>query len=248
MTQITRHFIITGTSSGIGAQLAMDLLEQGAYVYGIARRTPEQLASYIRYRHFFIDLSRLTEIEGLMEQVSAVLEEGAPELVCLVNNVSMLEPLLPIEQCKPTELIANIEIGLLAPMILTSSFIKFTSHLHVRRKIINITSGSGVYPAPGMSSYCSAKAGLNMFTQCVGQEQQNETNPVEVIAVIPGMVDTDMQAVARSKDERSFVLASQFRQVHEAGQLLTPKEISAHLQRIIESRYSNGQIVAYNEA
>jgi len=160
----------------------------------------------------------------------------------------MLEPLLPIEQCKPTELIANIETGLLAPMILTSSFIKSTSHLHVRRKIINITSGSGAYPAPGMSSYCSAKAGLNMFTQCVGQEQMNGTNPVEVIAVIPGMVDTELQAVARSKDESSFVLASQFRQVHEAGQLITPEEISAHLQRIIENRYTNGQIITYNDA
>ncbi|WP_259391424.1 SDR family NAD(P)-dependent oxidoreductase [Paenibacillus sp. 1011MAR3C5] len=94
---------------------------------------------------------------------------------------------------------------------------KSTSHIHTRRKIVNITSGSGSYPAPGMSSYCSAKAGLNMFTQCVGLEQQNQPNPVEVIAVIPGMVDTEMQAIARSKDEQSLGMAQQFRYMKQGN-------------------------------
>ncbi|MFF2887336.1 SDR family NAD(P)-dependent oxidoreductase [Paenibacillus sp. NPDC057967] len=248
MTLPTRHFIITGTTSGIGAQLAKDLLEQGANVYGIARRTPQELASYGTYQHFSFDLSKLTDIEGLVNQICERLEERKAEFICLVNNASMLEPLLPIEQCSSDDLINNIQIGLLAPMMLTSAFIKSTSHIHARRKVVNITSGSGSYPAPGMSSYCSAKAGLNMFTQCVGLEQQNQMNPVEVIAVIPGMVDTEMQVIARSKDEHSFAMASLFRQVHDAGQLITPKALSQHLQRIIENHYSNGQIVTYNEA
>lgn len=89
--------------------------------------------------------------------------------------------------------------------------------LSIRKKIINISSGSGIYPAPTMSVYCSVKAGINMFTQSVGSEQRNRPNPVEIIAVNPGMVDTDMQRMARGKNEQEFEMAKAFAHAHESA-------------------------------
>ncbi|MCT1399376.1 SDR family NAD(P)-dependent oxidoreductase [Paenibacillus sp. p3-SID867] len=241
------QFIITGTSRGIGEQLAYMLLEKGHEVHGIARGTSERLSSYPKYRHHVYNLS---DTLGLEELVDRVLDEMHPfdaDMICLINNASMLEPLKAIEQCNARDIHMNVQISLVAPMILTSGFIKKTEGLSIRKKIINISSGSGIYPAPTMSVYCSVKAGINMFTQSVGSEQRNRPNPVEIIAVNPGMVDTDMQRMARGKNEQEFEMAKAFAHAHESGQLLSTEEIGAHLLRIIDKDFATGSVVNYDE-
>lgn len=47
---------------------------------------------------------------------------------------------------------------------------------------------------------------MNMFTECVSLEQTGQQYPVEIIAFDPGMVDTELQAVARGKSAEEFAL------------------------------------------
>lgn len=241
------QFIITGTSRGIGEQLAYMLLEKGHEVHGIARGTSERLSSHPKYRHHVYNLSDTLGLEELVDRVFDEMDPVHADRICLINNASMLEPLKAIEQCDARDIHMNVQISLVAPMILTSGFIKKTEGLSIRKKIINISSGSGIYPAPTMSVYCSVKAGINMFTQSVGSEQRNRPNPVEIIAVNPGMVDTDMQRMARGKNEQEFEMAKAFTHAHESGQLLSTEEIGAHLLRIIDKDIATGSIVNYDE-
>lgn len=241
------HFIITGTSKGIGEQLAYMLLEKGNFVYGIARGKSERLSSYSKYRHHVYNLSDTLGLEELVDNIFDEIDPAYADMICLINNASMLEPLKAIELCDARDIHMNVQISLVAPMILTSGFIKKTERLSIRKKIINISSGSGTYPAPTMSVYCSVKAGINMFTRSVGTEQKNRQNPVEIIAVNPGMVDTDMQRMARGKNEQEFELAHAFAHAFESGQLLSTEEIGAHLLHIIDKDFEPGSIVNYNE-
>ncbi|MGG4345813.1 SDR family NAD(P)-dependent oxidoreductase [Paenibacillus lautus] len=241
------HFIITGTSKGIGEELAYMLLEKGNVVYGIARGTSDRLSSYPKYRHRVYNLSDALGLEELMDNIFEEIDPDHADMICLINNASMLEPLKAIERCDATDIHMNVQISLIAPMILTSCFIKKTEGLSIRKKIINISSGSGTYPAPTMSVYCTAKAGINMFSESVGTEQRNRQNPVEIIAVNPGMVDTDMQRMARGKNEQEFEMAKAFAHAHESGQLLSTEEIGAHLLHIIDKDFEPGSIVNYNE-
>ncbi|MGE7055253.1 SDR family NAD(P)-dependent oxidoreductase, partial [Paenibacillus glucanolyticus] len=241
------QFSITGTSKGIGEQLACMLVENGNVVYGIARGTSDRLSSSANYRHIAYDLNDTLGLENVMDRLFELIDPAHADMICLINNASMLEPLKSIDLCEPKDIQMNLQISLIAPMILTSSFIKKTEGLSIRKKIINISSGSGVYPAPTMSVYCTAKAGMNMFTQSVGAEQRNRQHPVEIIAVNPGMVETDMQRLARSKNESEFDMAHVFAQAHESGQLLSTEEIGLHLLHIIDKEFEPGQIVNYNE-
>lgn len=229
-----RYFIITGTSKGIGKQLAELLLEKGDHVYGIARGTSDLEEAYERYQHVQFDLADIHSIDDL---VSSILEQIPPqevEFIGLINNAAMLEPLKPIDQCIAEEISQQLDISLAAPMILTSSFIQQTSHLNARRKIVNVSSGSGSYPAPSMASYCTSKAGMNMFTQCVAMEQSGQPNPVEVIAFDPGMVDTELQAVARGKSVKEFALSGLFNEVYESGQLQSASVVAEQLMEQLE--------------
>ncbi|MNG32532.1 Benzil reductase ((S)-benzoin forming) [compost metagenome] len=82
-----------------------------------------------------------------------------------------------------------------------------------------------------------------MFTRCVGAEQAMRSDGVEIIAVDPGMVDTDMQQLARSLPDDSFPMAALFRQAHEQGQLNTAEQLGERLLAAIEKRYEPGELV-----
>jgi benzil reductase ((S)-benzoin forming) len=132
-------------------------------------------------------------------------------------------------------------------MIMSSSFIRLTDNLKARRKIVNITSGAGTYPMADMSIYCTAKAGLNMFTRSVGVEQIARENPIEMIAVDPGMVETTMQQTARGKDAANFAMAGFFNEAHINGGLQTAEQLVADLRKIINKEYETGSIINHFE-
>lgn len=242
------HFIITGASKGIGEQLAGMLLDLGHQVIGIARGTSERLRGYSNYTHRSFDLSEIMGVDALFKEIVHEVNIVDSEIFCLINNAAMLEPLKPIERCTAQEIQQHLQVSLAAPMVATSSFIRHTEHIDIKRKIINITSGSGTYLAPGMSAYCTAKAGINMFTQCVGAEQVNQPRPVEIIAVDPGMVETQLQRAARGKDEQEFGMAKFFKQAYETGQVQRTKELGRYLLKIIENEYPSGKLVHYTHA
>jgi benzil reductase ((S)-benzoin forming) len=241
------HFIITGTSRGIGEQLARMLLDNGNYVHGISRGDSNILDDYKNYTHHHFDLSNILGIEPLLKEIFNQINLHASEMICLINNAGMLEPLKTIGNCNAEEINKNIQISLIAPMVLTSYFINQIDNVPIRKKIINISSGSGSYPAPAMSVYCTAKAGINMFTQCIGAEQSKQQYPIEIIAVDPGMVETELQQVARGKDDQDFELAKFFKQAHQTGQLQSTEELGKHLINIIDKKIEPGKLVKYFE-
>lgn len=240
-------FIITGTSRGIGEQLAAELLEQGHLVAGLSRSDSARLAKYKHYTHYPCDLSNTHELESILDDIIKNPILSQLSMICLINNAAMLEPLRTIERCETEEISNHLQVTLLAPMVLTSRFIKLTENIRIRKKIVNVTSGSGFYPAPGMSVYCTAKAGINMFTQAVAAEQVNQPEPIEIIAVDPGMVETDLQKLARGKDLQEFEMAKLFQKAYDEGGLLSTKEMAKHFIHIIEQKHDNGKVVHYSE-
>ncbi|MDQ0496792.1 SDR family NAD(P)-dependent oxidoreductase [Paenibacillus brasilensis] len=241
------HFIITGTSRGIGEQLSTMLLDNGNFVYGISRGDSNTLDKYKNYTHRNFDLSNILGIELMLKEIFNQINLNDSEMICLINNAAMLEPLKRIDNCNAEEINKNLQISLIAPMVLTSYFIRQTDNVQIRKKIINISSGSGTYPAPAMSVYCTAKAGINMFTQCIGAEQSKQQYPLEIIAVDPGMVETELQIVARGKNDQDFEMAKFFKQAHQTGQLQSTEELGKHLINIIDKKIEPGKLVNYSE-
>ena len=69
-----RFALVTGTSSGIGAAVAKELLKRGWQVVGIARRAAK--IEDKRYRHLALDLSELRSAAAKIErEVGAMLGE-----------------------------------------------------------------------------------------------------------------------------------------------------------------------------
>ena len=240
-------FIITGTSRGIGEALACKIVRQGHTVLGVSRTPSESLGSEKKFHHHPLDLTDASRMSEIMDKVGRLVDNQKFEFVCLVNNASATEPIGPIEKCRPTEIESHVTIGLLGPMILTSLFMGKFQKNEIRKKVVFISSGLGSRPMPHSSVYCTSKAGINMFTQCLGLEQKDKAHPFEVVAIGPGMVDTRMQQAMRSKTTDEFAAVDFFKQAFADGKLQIADKVAGKIYSIIENSYEPGKYVNVSE-
>lgn len=240
-------FLITGTSRGIGEALAQNILEKGGTVLGVARGQSAALKS-TKYHHLILDLADASRLGQIMEKVDEVVDNQKYNFVCLVNNASAIEPLGAIEKCPLSEIEAHIRITLIASMVLTSLFIRKFADGQMRKKVAFITGGSAFTAVPHESIYCGAKAGVTLFAQCVGLEQKDKDYGFEVITIGPGMVDTQMHQVARSKNKEDYIWADLVKEVYEKGELQDPDKVAEEICIILNNKYEQGKYVQVSEA
>lgn len=221
-----KAYIVTGASKGIGLALCRQLGEAGHFVIGIARSKEKGWSGNFFFER---DLANLSEIQGLMAQISLAFP-GNMQSVTLVNNAGTVEPIGFSERNDPAAVQANINLNLTAPMILSSLFISQLSALKIEKAIVNISSGAGRKVYPGWSAYCAAKAGLDHYSRILDAE----TADVKVVAVAPGIIDTGMQERIRKSEKMDFPLLDRFQDYKDAGKLSTPEETAGKLIELME--------------
>lgn len=236
-------FLITGTSRGIGEALTQRILEDGNTVLGISRKQSEALKA-ATYHHLSFDLTETARFNQIMEKINEIFDRQSFNFACLINNASAVEPVGSIEKCPAAEIETHVKIGLVAPMLLTSMFIKRFADEKIRKKVVFISSGAAFTPLADESIYCSSKAGINMLAQCIGLEQKDKEFGFEVHTIGPGMVDTSMQLAIRSKTSEEFVLAGFFKQAFEDGKLQEPGKVAEKIFTILENKYEQGKYVS----
>ncbi|MBA2939197.1 (S)-benzoin forming benzil reductase [Paenibacillus sp. CGMCC 1.16610] len=218
-----KYFIITGTSRGLGEAMAFKLISPEHQLICISRTKNNDLiaaSSHLDYYEF--DLQNVNQIEALMEQVFQKINLTNADGVYLINNAAIISPFSRIEQANSQDLMDNLHVNLLAPIVLTSSFIRLTQHLPLEKRILNISSASAKQLLPGMSAYSAAKAGLDAFSSCVGLEQGVESAAVKIVSVYPGMVDTSLQEQARNTSNEALTTPDIFKMVKDRGMLASP--------------------------
>lgn len=216
------QFFITGTSSGIGYQMAMQALEQGHKVTGISRR---HVIEHHNYRHLSYDLSSYENYKLLNFNVNREAEK-----LVLVNNAGWLGEVKPAGQISPQSIERAYQINLVAPSVLCKLFIEQTGQLTSEKVIVNISSGAAKYAVPSWSTYCASKAGIDLFTKVLREDHPE----VHSFSIAPGIVDTEMQGEIRRLDEDDFPEIQRFVDYKEKGELSAPGDVAARLLKIID--------------
>lgn len=228
-------YIITGASRGLGEAMALELLKEDSILYCISRNESERLAGNDNVHYFSADLTVERDLKPLIGGIFAHIDLHQFDSLTLINNAGLVEPVRPAGSLLPEEIGKNISLNLTAPLVLSSLFIERTKGYKGRRRILNISSGAGRHPYGSWSIYCSSKAGLDMFTQVVAEEQKEDDNPVQIASLAPGIVDTDMQALIRSIDEKDFSSVEKFKAYKRDGHLQSPetaaKKIISYLNK-----------------
>lgn len=242
-------FIITGTSRGLGNSIAKRLVDTNHHILCISRRLDNELTIYTKDKKgkmdfLQFDLSEVYKIENLMNTVFDKINFSETESISLVNNAGILAPMKSIEDCEDSEIINNVNVNLLAPILLTSAFIKHVKSFEGDKRIINISSGAGKKPYYGWSNYCASKAGLDLFTQCVGVEQNSRDHAVKIVSLAPAIMDTEMQAEIRRTDRQDFEQVERFKDFKKNGLLLPVDEVADKvIKLLLHEDYPQGGVI-----
>jgi short-subunit dehydrogenase len=190
-TAAGQRVLITGASSGIGAELAVRLAEQGAVV-GICARREDRLREVLdRCRvhspdsqMWVADLADFGAVDALA--VDAV--GGLGQVDVLVNNAGI--PKRKHVSALDAETIETlIRINYLSPVRLTLALLPAMIE-RCAGHIVNVSSVAATLSSPGEAAYNASKAALSVFSESIAVDLW-ETG-VKVLTVYPGVVDTEL--------------------------------------------------------
>jgi benzil reductase ((S)-benzoin forming) len=220
------YYYITGASKGIGKALVEHLLKDPSNkVIGISRSRDMEHANY---EHVSVDLSNIDEAESFRFMP----HHDAKKLV-LINNAGALGTVKPVGKLTAHAIAYTYNLNLVAPSVLINNFMHAYSSFKAEKMIVNLSSGAGKYPIDGWSIYCTSKAGLDMFSRVVAEEQKINKGDFKIFSIAPGVVDTGMQDHIRTVDKMDFSRIEDFINYKVSGQLSDPKLLAEKLFRIL---------------
>lgn len=238
MEQLT---IITGASSGIGAELA-SLAEHAGHTVATVSRRPGP------GEHLAADLSDPTSWTVVGDWTAKLVESQPWDRIVFIHNAGSVHPGGFAGEVDSEAYIQNILLNSASPQALGDRFIAIAEDAGVPAQFQVISSGAGKRPFLGWSSYCAGKAAGDMWVQAAGLERGARGSAVTVVSVGPGVVDTDMQKHIRSQPEEAFPLVAQFQAMKD--QLAAPRDVAAKLLHLasLNAGDSLGSLVLENGA
>ncbi|PFK45941.1 short chain dehydrogenase [Bacillus cereus] len=188
--------VITGASSGIGEQVAMQVAAQGAVPVLIAR-TEEKLKQLTEKMkttyntpcyYYVLDVSKESEVETVFARIL----QDIGQIDILVNNAGF-GIFKTFEEASMTEVKEMFEVNVFGLVACTKAVLP---HMLERNsgQIVNVASLAGKIATPKSSAYAASKHAVLGFTNSLRMELSN-TN-IYVTAINPGPIDTNFFDIA----------------------------------------------------
>ena len=191
--------IVTGASSGLGAEFARQLAARGSNLVLVARRADrlESLADELTRAHG-VTVTVIARDLGLPDAgrtLRAELESRGIHATGLVNNAGFgTHNAFPDED--PDRLQDMIALNVGALVDLTRAYIEPLTSAGTG-VLINVASLLGFQPTPYLSAYGATKAFVLSFTESLWEETRG--TGLRVLAVCPGATGTEFFDVAGSQ-------------------------------------------------
>ncbi|EGI66780.1 PREDICTED: tropinone reductase 2-like [Acromyrmex echinatior] len=202
--------LITGASSGIGAETAIHFAQLGASlsITGRNKHNLEKVAEQCGKSKPFIvtgDLANENDVKNIID--STIKHYG--KLDVLVNNAGIVGfGNIETPSLEQYDNIMNVNVR--SVFQLTALAVPHLSK--TKGNIVNVSSVAGLRPLRNHLSYCMSKAALDQFTRCVALELASRQ--VRVNAVNPGAVQTNIFQNTGLSQEQIKIRYEQLKGMH----------------------------------
>jgi NAD(P)-dependent dehydrogenase (short-subunit alcohol dehydrogenase family) len=184
-----KNIIITGTSRGIGYELALQFGNAGHQVLAISRKTPAALMAHPNITCLSVDLSN----DNDWSQIENFLSSSWKKVDAVVHNAGALV-LKPFENTtqKDFENIYKVNVFAIAKLTqLALPYLQKGSH------VVTISSMGGIQGSmkfAGLAAYSSSKGAVITMSELLAEEYRERGIAFNVLAL--GSVQTEMLAEA----------------------------------------------------
>ena len=184
-----KNIIVTGTSRGIGLELALQFANAGHHVLALSRKTPQILIENSNVTCLSVDLSK----EQDLTQVEQFLTSSMKNIDAIVHNAGALL-LKPFEETSSEEFENIYKVNVFGVANLTRVCLPF---LIKGSHVVTISSMGGIQGSlkfAGLSAYSSSKGAVITLSELLAEEYKERGISFNVLAL--GAVQTEMLAEA----------------------------------------------------
>lgn len=236
----SRVVVITGGSKGIGRSIAYRFAQEKAQIV-ILHYDPDETASKetldalvqkgVTAESHKVDVSSFDAVDVLFKDLLPRLKK----IDVLINNAGITKDTLLMRMAE-AEWDAVINVNLKSVFNCTHAVIR--SMVNQRSgKIVNISSVVGQIGNAGQANYSASKAGIMGFTKTIAREVA--ARGINVNAVAPGFIDTEMTSVLPDKVKESFI------QQIPLGKFGAPEDVAEAVYWLCSdaAAYITGQVI-----
>ena len=181
-----KNIIITGTSRGIGLELALKFANEGYQVLAISRKISNLLLANSNITSLSIDVSIMKELQ----QVENFIKNSWHNKVdIIIHNAGSLVN-KPFKEITPADFEQVYKVNVFAVAELTRICIPF---LPKGSHVVTISSMGGVQGSskfPGLAAYSSSKGAVITLSELLAEEYKEQGIAFNVLAL--GAVNTEM--------------------------------------------------------
>jgi short-subunit dehydrogenase len=189
-----KSIVVTGAGSGMGRQVALELLRRNARVAAVDvnEKTLRETADVAgagddRLATFVVNVTDRSAVAALPQSV--VDRFGAVDGI--INCAGIIQPFVRLNELDYAAIDRVFAVNWLGTLYMTKSFLP-TLLKRPEGHIVNVSSMGGFLPVPGQTVYGASKAAVKLLTEGLHSELAG-TN-VHVTVVFPGAVATNIAA------------------------------------------------------
>ncbi|MFT8358239.1 SDR family oxidoreductase [Bifidobacterium aquikefiri] len=196
-----RRAVVTGASSGIGAETARTLAADGWSVVALARREDKlkALADSINSKGGSCEyvVCDITDEGSTNDAVKTIVAEGPVK--ALVNCAGAAFGKDPVATANLDDWRGMYELNVLGTLRIVQKLLPTLKESE--GTVVIVSSTAGIEPYEGGSGYCASKFAERVMARVLRLEQIGE--PIRIIDVSPGLVQTDEFSLKRFGGDKS---------------------------------------------
>src|SRR5258706_7316194 len=229
-----RNVVVTGGSRGLGLGIAKMLSGAGYCAICISRSSNDELKRAIEDaetgRHGRIHFSPfdLSDIEGI-PKLAEMIKEQHGAVYGLVNNAGIGSGGI-LATMQNAEIERIVRLNTLSPIMLSKYLVRMMM-VHGEGRIVNVASIVAMTGFSGLSVYAATKASMIGFTRSLAREVGRAG--INVNAVAPGFVETDMTRDMGMKEREQIVRRSALRRMPEI------EDVAGAVEYLLSERSKN---------
>lgn len=184
-----KNIIITGTSRGIGLELALQFAAKGHHVLAISRTIPQALLGNENISCLSVDLA----IESDLQKVADYLSATWKQVDAIVHNAGSLL-LKPFSETSQADFESIYKVNVFGVANLTRVALPY---LQKGSHVVTISSMGGIQGSlkfAGLAAYSSSKGAVITLSELLAEEYKEQGIAFNVLAL--GAVQTEMLAEA----------------------------------------------------
>ena len=231
--------LITGSSRGIGKQIAIKFAKNGYnIVVNYINKNEEVEKTIEELKQFGIEVLEaqgdISNYEQSEKIVNSTIEKFG-QIDVLVNNAGITKDML-IMRMKKEDFTKIIDVNLVGTFNITKNVIP---HMMKKRsgRIINISSVVGISGNAGQCNYAASKAGIIGFTKSLAKELASRN--ILVNAVAPGFIETNMTDVLQENVKEEIKKQIPLKRIGKAEDVAN----AVYFFTSEESSYITGQVL-----